>query len=152
MYFDRPPFSYQHDNNIPKFTDTGPVCVMDAHCALCARGAKWIAHNDHSEEFKIVPLQSQLGKALMTHYSMDPDDPTSWLYLVDGFGYTSLDALINVGHRLGRVWKFLAILRVFPRGLRDILYRTVATNRYRWFGTADLCTLPDSEVQKRLIL
>jgi len=124
---------------------------MDAHCALCARGAKWIAHNDRKEEFKIVPLQSELGYALLYHYAMDPADPTSWLYLEDGRGYASLDALIRVGHRLGRVWKFLFILRVFPRGLRDTLYRAVARNRYRWFGTTDLCTLPDPDVQKRLM-
>ena len=138
--------------NVPDFPDSGPICVMDAHCALCARGAKWIAHNDRSEEFKIVPLQSRLGNALMIHYAMDPDDPTSWLYLADGLGFASMDALIRVGHRLGRVWTLLSILRVIPQALRDILYRTVARNRYHWFGTADLCSLPDSEVQKRLML
>ncbi|AZV77406.1 DUF393 domain-containing protein [Parasedimentitalea marina] len=152
MYLNRPPYSYRNDHEIPAFTDIGPVCVMDAHCALCARGAKWIAHNDRNTDFKIVPLQSELGRALMTHYGMDPEDPTSWLYLTEGRGYASLDALIRVGHRLGRGWKLLAILRLIPQSLRDILYRSVARNRYRWFGTADLCNLPDAEVQKRLMV
>ncbi|KAE9629980.1 thiol-disulfide oxidoreductase DCC family protein [Parasedimentitalea maritima] len=151
MYLNKPPFSYRNDNKIPDFADAGPICVMDAQCALCARGAKWIAHNDRNAEFRIVPLQSELGNALMTHYGMDPGDPTSWLYLVEGHGYASLDALIHVGQRLGRIWKVLAILRLVPSGLRDALYRAVARNRYRWFGTADLCSLPDSEVQKRLM-
>jgi predicted DCC family thiol-disulfide oxidoreductase YuxK len=35
--------------------------------------------------------------------------------------------------------------------VQDILYRAVARNRYRLFGSADLCTLPDPEVQKRLL-
>ena len=152
MYLDRPPYSYRNDSKIPDFTDLGPVCVMDAHCSLCARGARWIAHNDRNADFKIVPLQSKLGIALMTHYGMDAEDPTSWLYLAEGRGYASLDALIRVGHRLGRGWNLLTILRLIPRGLRDILYRTVARNRYRWFGTADLCNLPDAEVQKRLLI
>jgi len=152
MNFDSVQYSYRHDKKVPEFNDSGPICVMDAHCSLCARGAKWIAHNDRSNEFSIVPLQSDLGKALMTHYVMDPTDPTSWLYLADGRGYASLDALIRVGQRLGRVWRLLAILRIIPKGLRDILYRTVARNRYRWFGTTDLCSLPDCEVQKRLML
>ena len=151
MFSDRQPYSYQYDSNVPDFNDAGPVCVMDALCALCAHGAKWIAHNDRSEEFKIVPLQSELGKALMHHYAMDPADPTSWLYLVDGHAYASLDALMRVGRRLGGVWTLLVVLRVIPRGLRDTLYRGVARNRYRWFGTADLCTLPDPGVQERLM-
>jgi len=151
MYLNREPFSHRHDSKVPIFPDSGPVCVMDARCSLCARGAKWIAHNDRSEEFKIVPLQSDLGIALMKHYAMDPTDPTSWLYLEEGQVWTSLDALIRVGYRLGRVWKVVLILRVLPRGFRDFLYRAVARNRYRWFGVADLCSLPDPELQKRLM-
>ena len=92
MYLDSPPYSYRQDDAVPDFTDSGPICVMDARCSLCARGAKWIAHNDRSKEFRIVPMQSDLGTALMIHYGMDPKDPTSWLYLADGHGFTSLDA------------------------------------------------------------
>lgn len=87
----------------------------------------------------------------MRHYGMDPADPTSWLFLNEGQAQTSLDALIGVGLRLGGIWKGLILLRILPKGLRDILYRAVARNRYRLFGTADLCALPDPEVQKRLL-
>lgn len=152
MNIDQQPYSYRGDKNVPAFPDRGPVCVMDAHCALCARGAVWIARNDWRVEFKIVPLQSKLGKALMIHYAMDPADPMSWLYLEDGRAYASLEAMMRVGRRLGRVWRMLSIMQVIPRGLRDHLYRTVAMNRYRWFGTGDLCSLPDPEVQKRLMV
>lgn len=151
MVNDQPVFSYRHDPNVPSFPDSGPVCVMDANCALCARGATWIAHHDKLAEFKIVPLQSDLGKALVIHYAMDPADPTSWLFLEDGRAYTSLDATMRVGLRLGGLWRVFGILHMLPRGLRDRLYRFVATNRYRWFGTDDLCALPDAEVQKRLM-
>ena len=151
MDFHQQPFSYRLDRNVPAFPDNGPVCVMDAHCALCARGAAWIARNDRLVEFKIVPLQTELGNALMIHYAMDPEDPTSWLYLEDGRAYASLDALMRVGRRLGRVWHALSIMRIVPSRLRDRLYVIVATNRYRWFGTADLCSMPDPEVQKRLV-
>ncbi len=151
MYLDHKPYSYRQDSAVSDFTDSGPVCVMDARCSLCAQGAKWIARNDRREEFRIVPLQSELGGALMCHYGMDPADPTSWLYLENGYAFASLDALMRVGRRLGGIWRVLAILRVIPRWARDPLYRWVARNRYRWFGTADLCALPDVDVQKRLM-
>ena len=151
MNFDKKPYSYRHDDDVPDFADSGPVCVMDARCALCARGARWISRNDRHAEFRIVPLQSELGKSLLNHFGLDPEDPTSWLYLEDGHAYASLDALMRVGSRLGRGWKALSILRVLPAGLRDRLYSTVARNRYQWFGSIDLCTLPDAEVQKRLL-
>lgn len=144
-------FSYLHDQTVPKFSAGNIFTVMDAHCALCARGARWIARNDSAQEFRIIPLQSNLGHALIRHYGLDPDDPTSWLYLEDGRAYSSLDAFMRVGARLGGVWNGLSALRIFPRPLQDVLYRFVARNRYRFFGTADLCTLPDPDVQQRLV-
>ncbi len=144
-------YSYRDDPDIPAFSDNGPVTVMDAHCAICARGARWIAHNDGKGEFRIVPLQSDLGNALMHHYGMDPGDPLSWLYLEEGKGYSSLDAAIRVGRRLGGVWTGLTVLRIFPRPVQDWLYSLLARNRIRLGGTADLCNMPDAEVQKRLL-
>ena len=125
--------------------------VMDAECSLCAKGAGWIARNDGPCEFRIIPAQSGPGRGLLEHYGLDPDDPASWLYVEDGKAFASLDALIQVGLRLGGVWKALIILRLIPRSIRDWLYRLVARNRYRLFGRAELCVLPDPEIRKRLV-
>lgn len=151
MALNRDPFSWRHDTSIPDFRAGEVFTVMDARCSLCARGAAWIARNDTAAEFTIIPLQSAVGSALMRHYGLDPADPVSWLYLEQGRAYSSLDAFIRVGQRLGGVWKGLIVLRVLPVRLQDALYRYVARNRYRLFGTADLCSLPDPEVQKRLL-
>ena len=151
MKNDRPAYSYRVDEAVPNFADTGPCTVMDAHCSLCAHGAKWIAHNDHQGVFRIIPLQSDLGNALMVHYEMDPADPMSWLFVEDGHAYSSMDAVIRVGSRLGGMWKALNILRVIPRRAQDYFYGLVARNRYRFFGKTDLCNIPDLEVRKRLL-
>lgn len=144
-------YSWRDDPTVPSFPDTGPVTVIDATCGLCARGAKWIARNDSRSEFRIVPLQSHLGGALMRHFGMDPEDPLSWLYLEDGLGYGGLDATMKVGARLGGVWRGLGLLRVIPAGIRDASYGFVARNRYKITGRADLCALPDADVQERLL-
>jgi predicted DCC family thiol-disulfide oxidoreductase YuxK len=144
-------YSFRQNPALSGFDGGDCFTVMDAHCALCAKGAKWIAKNDKAGAFKIVALQSQFGQALMAHYGLDPSDPTSWLFVEDGQPFSSLDAYIRVGNRLGGIWRVLSVLRVIPRPLQYILYRFIARNRYRFFGKADLCTLPDPQVQKRLI-
>lgn len=126
------------------------VTVMDAHCALCARGAAWIAHNDRAQEFLIVPMQSPLGQHLLTQNGLDPTDPTSWLLLEQGQAHTSTEAIIRTGQRLGGVWRLLGLMRIVPGPVRDACYRLVARNRYRWFGRGDMCTMPDPQVQRRL--
>ncbi len=146
------PYSYLQDPIVPAFEAGDIFTVMDAHCALCARGARWIARNDKAQEFRILPIQSPAGHALLQHYGLDPDDPTTWLFVEHGQAYTSLDALARVGSRLGGIWKSLTLLRRLPRSIQDPLYRTIARNRYRLFGKADLCTLPAPDVRERLVL
>ncbi|WP_041768063.1 thiol-disulfide oxidoreductase DCC family protein [Pseudovibrio sp. FO-BEG1] len=145
-------FSYWDDASIPPFPDQGPVSVMDASCGLCAKGAAWIARNDRNQEFRIIPLQSKLGEALASHYGLDPANPSSWLYLENRTAYTSLDALVHVGERLGGIWKALRILMILPKPLRDRMYSVVARNRYKFFGRTDLCSTQDPELRKRLLL
>ncbi|GHA56384.1 membrane protein [Amylibacter ulvae] len=143
------PYSFQQ---VAEISHDGPFTVMDAHCSLCAKGAAWIARNDHVGAFRIIPIQSELGKSLLGHYGLDPDDPSSWLFVENGLAYHSLDALIRVGRRLGGVWNMLVLLRVLPKSLQNGLYNFVARNRYRFFGRADLCNMPDPAVKKRLLL
>ncbi len=145
------PFSYRDDPAVPAFDDAGVLAVMDAECGLCARGVRWIAHHDGRAEFGIMPLQSTLGAELIRHYGMDPEDPLSWLYLEEGRGYTSLDAVIRVGWRLGGIWRGLVMLRVLPRPVQDRLYGLVARNRYRLTRRASFCEMPDAEIRRRLI-
>ena len=128
------------------------IAVMDANCGLCARGAAWIARNDGADQFRIVPVQSRLGEHLMRAEGLDPQDPSSWLVIDAAGAHQGLDALMAAGGHLGGVWRGMRILRILPRGLRDAAYRLVARNRYRIFGRANLCALPDPKVQQRLIL
>ena len=128
--------------------NVGPIfAVMDAGCALCAKGAGWIARNDKSDEIQVIPMQSELGRTLLAQYRLDPDDPASWLYVENGEAFTSLDAYVRVGQRLGGFWKGLALLRFLPVPVQDALYHLVARNRHWLFPRTGLCTLPGSHVQ-----
>lgn len=56
MIRNREPFSYLRDEAVPKFLAGDVFTVMDAQCALCARGATWIARHDRANEFRILRL------------------------------------------------------------------------------------------------
>ena len=147
----RRPYSFKEDPLVPEFIVPDYFTVMDASCGLCAKGARWIARNDHKYQFRIIPMQTTLGSSLMRHYGMDPDDPLSWLYVSNGIAHTSLDAIIRVGKELGGIWKMLGVLRILPTSLQDALYGYVARNRYRFVGRTELCDMPDPDIQSRLL-
>ncbi len=127
------------------------IVVVDAHCALCAGGARWIAHRDKADRFRIVPMQSPLGRKLFAAHDIDPNDPASWLLLDGEQALQAGDAWAHAGQALGGLASLLRLLLLFPRPIRDWVYFTVARNRIRLFGRDDLCHMPDAEVARRLV-
>jgi predicted DCC family thiol-disulfide oxidoreductase YuxK len=87
-------------------------------------------------------MQSDAGKALLVEFGIDPDDPATFLVLDRGERLTESDASIHVIAALGGAWRMLGAARIVPRPWRDALYRTLARNRYRWFGRRSVCYLP----------
>jgi predicted DCC family thiol-disulfide oxidoreductase YuxK len=151
MKLDFPDYAYKAVDDIPTFPDHGPVAIMDAQCGVCTKTATWMAHADTSDTIRIIPMQSELGQKLFALYEIDADDPTSWLLLKHGKAYISFEAILQVCETLGGIWKFTHLARILPRTWRDALYNLVARNRYRIAGKADMCAIPDPEVQKRLL-
>jgi predicted DCC family thiol-disulfide oxidoreductase YuxK len=147
----REAYSYRAETSVPHFDDTGPVVFMDGECALCSRTARMIARLDRRGEFRICPVQSELGRAVLRHYGLDSDSPDSWIYLANGKAYTSLDAVIAAGTRLGGVAQLVRIFLILPRSARDWLYRRIARNRYAIFGREQICAIPDAALRQRLL-
>lgn len=152
MIVDRAPYSYRNDVDVPDFPDTGPVLFVDGQCALCSRWARIITSRDRNDTMRLCPVQTPLGRAILIHFGLDADDPSSWLFLEDGKAFYSIEGVAAAARHL-RGWpRWLApLLMVPPKPVRDWLYRRVALNRYTVFGRSDLCALPDPKLQAKLI-
>jgi len=148
---DREAYSYRAETSVPHFDDGGPVVFMDGECALCSATARMIARLDRRGEFRICPIQSELGSAILQHYGLDPGNPDSWVYLADGKAYASLDAVVAAGTRLGGLAQLVRTFLILPRPARDWLYRRIARNRYAVFGRKQMCAIPDAALRRRLL-
>lgn len=145
------PFSYRSDPAVPEFDDTAPVAFMDGACVLCMAGARLLDRMDTSGTIRICPVQTPLGRAVLTHYGLDVDDPDTWLVLQDGVAYGSLEAMIHVGSLTGGAGHLLQILRILPKPVQGWLYRRLARNRYWMFGRRETCDLPTPRLRARLL-
>lgn len=144
------PFSYRRAG-LPAFDEAMILLVMDGECGLCSGAARRIARLDRDDRIRIATSQSTLGRGLLRHYGLDPDNPDSWLMIEAGRALRSLDAMICLFPRLHPGFWPLRLLRVVPRRWRDAIYAVIARNRYRVFGRAQLCAMPDRALQRRLI-
>ena len=148
---DRDAYSFRSDPGIPEFDTDRILLVMDGECALCSGAARRIANLDKHDAVRITPVRSALGTALMTHYRLDPGDPTTWLMIENGRAFGSLPAILRLGRKLHPVFLLAQPLGLLPRKVQDWLYARLARNRYRLFGYTDICAMPDPALQQRLI-
>ena len=147
----RQAYAYRDDPSVPLFDDGGPVVILDATCARCSAGARLISFFDGKHQFRFCPVRTPTGRAVLRHFGLDPEDPESWLYLADGRAYTSLDAIIRAGARVGGIGWLFQVFQVFPKPIQDWMYQRLARNRYRIFGHKDMCAVPDPALRARLI-
>lgn len=132
--------------------DNAPVIVFDGVCVLCSRWVDFILRHDRAGTFRLAAMQGEHGRRLLERHGLDADDPTSFLLVQDGRGYTNTDAIARILRQLGGAWPAAGIgMLGLPRALRDRLYRSLARNRYRWFGKRDSCRLPDPAQAWRFI-
>ena len=148
---ERAAYSCRGDAVVPDLPDRDPIAFMDGNCVLCTFGARLIARHDRSGRIRICPVQSLTGQAVLHHYGLDPEDPDSWLFLIDGRAYTSFRAMIRAGAFIGGIGWLLQPLRLLPRPLSDWLYRRIARNRYSILGGTDMCAVPDPALRARMI-
>jgi predicted DCC family thiol-disulfide oxidoreductase YuxK len=118
------------------------LVLFDGVCNFC----------NSSVNYLFVPLQEALGKQLLKAYHLPDDYLDSLVLLSNDKIYSHSTAALRIGEGLGGRWKALGILRLIPAPLRDVVYKLIARNRYRWFGKKDSCMIPSPEVRKRFLL
>lgn len=137
-----------------------PILFFDGVCGLCNRFVDFMLKADSRSRFRYAPLQGETARRLLGvddqaggHKPGDPQagDPRSFVFLEKDASYEQSNAVLLALSRLGGPWRLIAVLYVFPRPVRDFVYRIVARNRYRWFGRRDACRLPAPEERDRFL-
>ena len=135
----------------PNAHPAGDIIVFDGHCVLCSANARFVLRNDRRGRFRLAAMQGDAGAALMTRHGIDPADPDTLIVVRGDTVLRDSDAVLAIGSGLGWPWRAAGILRAIPRPVRDLVYRTVARNRYRLFGRTEQCFVPDPPWADRLL-
>lgn len=128
------------------------IIVFDGVCVLCSGWINFVLKRDRRRQFFFAAMQSEAGRTLLVQHGLDADDPASFLLLDRGVAYADSAAIIRLLRHFSLPWRMLAgALTLVPRSWRDAGYRTVARNRYRWFGRFDACGIPAPENAHRFL-
>lgn len=126
-----------------------PIVFFDGECIMCNTFLDLMIRIDHPMTLKVAALQGTTSERYLPPLAPDPED---WsIYLLDETGlYNQSDAVIRIAQCLGGVWSMAAAAGLFPKGMRDGVYRAIAANRYRMFGKRE-CRIPDPLNQARFL-
>jgi len=127
-----------------------PILFFDGLCGLCNSSVDFVMKRDRRDVFRYAPLQGETAAASLSAGDRENLDSVILLTPEGTFRHTS--AVVRILWKLPGIWPVLGtLLWLIPRPIRDVGYRAVARNRYRWFGKKETCRLPTPEEIGRLL-
>lgn len=140
------------DAKLPPFIQPGErVVLFDGVCKLCNGWVKFLIAHDPAQRFRLASVQSVQGQALLAWFGLPTEQFETMAYIEGGELLVRSDALLHILAQLPRPWRFLALLRLIPRPVRDWCYDRIALNRYRLFGRHERCLLPNADHARRFL-
>lgn len=127
--------------------------IFDGECVLCSGTVRFVLAHERAPTLSFATTQSQAGQALASAHGLSAGDLDLTFVLVeDDAAYLRSDAALRVATHLRAPWRWLRVLRLVPRPLRDAAYTAIARRRYRWFGRREDCYLPEASQRHRFLL
>jgi len=133
------------------------IILFDGVCNMCNGAVRFIIKRDRRERFRFAALQSEAGQRLLAAAGVDGVGIDSVVLIEQEAAaprtraFVQSTAALRIACGLDGTWPLWYAFIVVPRPLRDLVYRFIARNRYRWFGKRDACMLPTPELRRRFI-
>lgn len=122
------------------------VLFFDGYCNLCNGAVRFVLNNENAGVLKFASLQ---GETAQKH--LPPSLPDSLVMWIDGKIYVESSAALKLIPYLKWYFQFLRIMWIFPSVLRNAVYRFIAKNRIRWFGSSTYCAVMQPQWKNRFL-
>jgi predicted DCC family thiol-disulfide oxidoreductase YuxK len=121
------------------------IVLFDGVCNLCNRSVLFIIRHDAKKQISFASLQSDLAKELLKQHGKEDYDLNSIIFIDENRLYLQSTAALMIAKYLDGGWFLLPLLMIIPKFIRDVCYRFIAKNRYKWFGKHESCLIPSKE-------
>jgi predicted DCC family thiol-disulfide oxidoreductase YuxK len=127
-----------------------PIVVFDGYCNLCTGAVLFLLRRDRRKRLRFAPLDSAIGRqAIAEAGDRAPGD--TMLFAYRGVVSQRSTAALAIARLLPFPWPLASVFWIVPAPLRDLIYRLIANNRYRWFGKREECWVPTPELRARFL-
>ena len=125
--------------------------IFDGVCTLCNATVDFVIKRDKAGIFKYTANQNLAGATILEAFGQ-PVEKVDTVYLFEkGKLYSRSTAALKIAEKMPFPWNLFKVLLIFPAGLRDVFYKIIAANRYRFWGKKETCRLPSPEERARFL-
>ena len=126
------------------------IVFFDGYCSLCNALVDWLIRIDKKNQLKFASLQGKTAAKLLDQQK-EAIDVDTVVYMRDNARSEQSTAVLNILSDVGGVWGLARIFWIVPKFIRDIAYRLVAKNRYRFIKKRETCRMPTQSERGRLL-
>lgn len=123
---------------------TNQVVFFDGFCNLCNASVRFIIRNDPDGVFAFSSLTSDYSQKILKNADQFNYPTNSILLFDEDKIFDKSTAVLRISRKLKEPWPLFYVFIVVPKPIRDYLYDLVAKYRYKIFGRADSCSIPDT--------
>ena len=127
------------------------IVVFDAQCLLCNGWVQFLLRHDRQGVVRFASIQGATGEGLLAEAGLKVDGLQTLLVVDGARSWQNTSAILRVLDALGWPWRLALGAWLVPTPLRDMLYRWVARNRYRFFGRTETCAIPPPDYAERFL-
>lgn len=127
------------------------IVLFDGVCNLCNSAILFIIKRDKKDRFRFAPLDSDIGKELLSQHHMDSSKIDSIVLISGDSAFAKADAALNISKHLTHLWPLLYGFKIIPSFISNKIYDFIARNRYKWFGKKESCMIPTPNLTSKFL-
>ncbi len=128
------------------------IILFDGVCNLCNTAVQFIIKRDKNDVFRFVAIQSNLGQSVLKHLNIDSSKTDSIILYVPNYAYyIKAEAALRIAKELNTWHSILYYFNIIPPIVKNTIYDSIATNRYKWYGKKEHCMVPTSELKAKFL-
>jgi predicted DCC family thiol-disulfide oxidoreductase YuxK len=137
---------------IESLPENKQLILFDGVCNLCNTSIQYVIKHDKANRFMFAPLQSAIGKQIITAFDIDTNKTDSVLLYSNENGLSiKSTAALKMAKHLGFPRNLASIFFIVPAFIRNWVYDFIAKNRYKWYGKQDACMIPTPELKSKFL-
>ena len=130
-----------------------PIIIFyDGPCVFCNFWIRTLCNWDKNDRLRFSSLDSDLALKFASQREINISNKDTVIVWDQQDGiYTQSRAFFKIMKTLGGLFNLILVFLIIPKFLTDGIYRLIARNRYKWFGSYETCPTPSPSFKHKYI-